>query len=76
VLEICQHNGIGDWDLGFAYEALARAHAVAGDSEEARRYLELATNTEIAEEDDRELLESDLETIHVPGTPEKVGRPG
>ena len=33
VLEICQANGIGDWDLGFAYEALARASAVAGDLE-------------------------------------------
>jgi len=34
-LQICQENGIGDWDLGFAYEALARAAAVAGDRDAA-----------------------------------------
>ena len=32
VLDRCQENGIGDWDLAFACEALARAHAVAGDA--------------------------------------------
>ncbi|MDQ3778683.1 MAG: hypothetical protein M3310_07480, partial [Actinomycetota bacterium] len=31
-----------DWDLPFAYEALARAHAVAGSTDAARRYAELA----------------------------------
>ncbi len=30
VLDLCQENGVGDWDLAFAYEALARAHAIAG----------------------------------------------
>ena len=30
VLDLCQENSIGDFDLAFAYEALARAHAVAG----------------------------------------------
>jgi DNA-binding transcriptional MerR regulator len=67
VLDICQRNGIGDWDLAFAYEALARAHAVAGDADEARRWLEQArlASADIAEDDDRELLLSDLETIPV-----------
>jgi DNA-binding transcriptional MerR regulator len=67
VLDICQRHGIGDWDLAFAYEALARAHAVAGDEEEARRWLEQArlASADIAEDDDRELLLSDLETIPV-----------
>jgi hypothetical protein len=36
VLGTCQENGIGDWDLAFAYEALARAHAVAGERGRAR----------------------------------------
>jgi DNA-binding transcriptional MerR regulator len=65
VLDLCQRHGIGDWDLAFAYEALARAHAVAGDKDEARRWLELArlASADIAEDDDRELLLSDLETI-------------
>jgi hypothetical protein len=64
-LEICEQHGIGDWDLGFAYEALARGHAVAGDAAERDRYLELACAAagEIAEDEDRELLLADLETI-------------
>jgi hypothetical protein len=68
-LAICELEGIGDFDLGFAYESLARAHAVAGDPEEAKRWLEQAHNAaaEIAEDDDRELLLSDLETV--PDTP-------
>ena len=54
-----------DWDVPFAYEALARAHAVAGDAAEARRYVELARADagKIAEAEDRELVLADLETI-------------
>jgi len=68
-LEICQAQGIADWDLAYAYESLARAHAVAGDKEQARAWTEqaLAAADEIAEDDDRELLLSDLESI--PGQP-------
>jgi hypothetical protein len=64
-LDFCEREGIGDWDLGFAYEALARAHAVAGDQDESARWLEQARNAaaEVAEDGDRELLLSDLETI-------------
>lgn len=64
-LDICQENGIGDFDLAFAYEALARAHAVAGDVEQARAYTQeaLAAAEDIASDDDRELVLSDLETI-------------
>ncbi len=69
VLEICEENKIGDWDLGFAYEAIARAYAVAGDAAQARAYTDqaLAAAEEIAEEEDRDLLLADLETI--PGQP-------
>jgi DNA-binding transcriptional MerR regulator len=65
VLDICQQNGIGDWDLGFAYEALARGSAVAGDGAAARMWTEraLAAAGGIAEEEDRALLLADLETI-------------
>lgn len=65
VLEICQREAIGDFDLAFAYEALARASAVAGDNDEARRWAELARSAaaDIAEEFDRELLLGDLETL-------------
>jgi hypothetical protein len=67
-LAICEDNGIRDWDLGFAYEALARANAVAGDREESQRWLEQARDAaaEVAEDDDRELLLKDLESIPSP----------
>ena len=67
-LEICEREGIGDWDLGFAYESLARAHAVAGDAAEPRRWLEQARSAaaEIAEDGNRQLLLADLETIPTP----------
>jgi DNA-binding transcriptional MerR regulator len=69
VLDLCQENGIGDWDLGFAYEALARAHAIAGDTGQAREYTDqaLAAAEDIAKDVDRDLLLADLETI--PGQP-------
>ena len=64
-LEICGAHGIGDFDLAFAYEALARASAVAGLADEAARYAELACQAgeQIAEADDRELFFADLATI-------------
>jgi hypothetical protein len=61
-LDHCLDNRIGDWDLAFAYEALARAHKVAGDDREFRRNLELAreAGAKIADAEDREHLEKDL----------------
>jgi len=69
VLELCQENGIGDWDLAFAYEALARAHAVAGDAAQARDWTDqaLAAAEDIADDEDRDLVLADLETV--PGQP-------
>jgi DNA-binding transcriptional MerR regulator len=65
VLDICQENGMHDFDLAFAYEALARGHAIAGDAAQARAYTEqaLAAAEDITDADDRELLLTDLETI-------------
>ena len=65
VLDLCQEHGIGDWDLAFAYEALARAHAVAGDPTAAARAVRQARAAaeEIADPGDRALLLADLETI-------------
>ena len=44
---------------------MARAHAVAGDGDEADRWLQQARSAaaEVTEDDDRELLLSDLDTI-------------
>ena len=65
VLDICQKNGIEDWDLAFAFEALARAHAVAGEAGKARYYTDraLAAVANIAGDEDRALVLADLETI-------------
>ena len=64
-LDICQANGLGDFDLAFAYEALARAAAVAGQPDARDRYLALAraAGEQIAEADDREIFFNDLATI-------------
>lgn len=66
-LEICRANGIGDWDLAYAYEALARAAGVAGDLEGARGWAEQAQQAlaHVAEEADRRLLTQDLATLPV-----------
>jgi hypothetical protein len=54
---------LADFDLPGAYEGLARAHAVAGDRDAARRWLERAREAtrQVAEEDDREVLVADLD---------------
>jgi DNA-binding transcriptional MerR regulator len=64
-LQICQDNGIGDWDLGFAYEALARAAAVSGNRDAAQAWTDQAYEAaaDLAEDEDRDLLLTDLSTI-------------
>jgi hypothetical protein len=62
-LQLCEENGLADWDLGFAYEALARAARLAGDDAAAEGLVERARAVEIAEAEDRELLEQDLATV-------------
>jgi hypothetical protein len=64
-LEICEANGIGDFDLAYAYEALARAHAVTEDGGDAARFAELARRAaeKISDPDDREHVLADLATL-------------
>ncbi len=56
-----------DWDRPAALEALARAHWVAGDLDEARRYAaegrELTARIE--DDDDRAIIEADFATIRI-----------
>jgi hypothetical protein len=58
-------EALEDWDLPYAHEALARAHGLAGDTDEARRYAgraqELAAR--VAGAEDREHLDADLATL-------------
>ena len=53
------------FDLPAAYEALARAHGVAGDDGESRRFAALGREraAAIADEDDRAIIEADLATL-------------
>lgn len=66
-LAIVEEGGEGfeDWDRGSALEAIARAHAVAGNRAEAEKYkaLSAAELANIAEADDREVIEKDLASI-------------
>jgi hypothetical protein len=66
-LELCEQHAdnVEDWDLAFAYEALARAWRVAGDHGKAAEFMQLANaaGEKIADPEDRELLRADLATI-------------
>ena len=64
---LCEEHGIGDFDIAFGWEAIARAEAVAGNHQAAAEALGRARGLagDIAEDEDRELLESDLATISV-----------
>jgi hypothetical protein len=61
-LDLCRDHGIGDWDLAFAHEALARGHVVAGDHAAAQAALAeaRAAAEDIADPEDRALLDRDL----------------
>ncbi|KPB03569.1 hypothetical protein [Bacillus sp. CHD6a] len=64
-LEIVLEHEIKDFDLAFAYEALARAYSLSGESETKEKYLTLAkeASTLIAKDADRNVVLQDLETI-------------
>ena len=61
-LEICLENGFGDFDLAFAYEALARAASVLGDNKAVGKNVTLAKDAgeKIAEQDDKDYFFSEL----------------
>jgi tetratricopeptide (TPR) repeat protein len=62
-LEVCDGHGLGDFHRAYAYEALARGHAVAGETDEARRYTEKALAESVSDEETRTRLLADLGTI-------------
>jgi DNA-binding transcriptional MerR regulator len=59
--------GAGDWDLAAAYEAMARACAVAGDTTHAADWKAkaIAALDGIADKDDRDLIEGDIATLPI-----------
>lgn len=64
-LDLCTEHNIGDFDLAYAYEALARASGVAGDRAEREKYLLMANKiaAQISGAEDRKMFLSDLATI-------------
>ncbi|WP_253702051.1 hypothetical protein [Bacillus sp. FJAT-27445] len=64
-LEIVLENGIRDFDLAYAYEALARAYKVEGNVPELEKYTHLALHSanQIIKEEDKNLLLSDLKSL-------------
>ena len=66
--ELCLHYAQGTTPFfeAYAYEALARASAISGESAAARRYLVLAQKLvgRIEEASSKELLLADLQSIH------------
>jgi hypothetical protein len=66
-LELCEQHAdnVEDWDLAFAYEALARASRVTGNQDEARRYEERGRELadRIADPEDKEIVLKDYATL-------------
>ena len=58
-------DALEEWDLPYAYEALARAHAVSGETGEAERFAARARELgdQVQDAEDREQLEADLGTL-------------
>ncbi len=67
-LEITKETGIGDWDLAFAYEAITRAYAIAGNEEKYEKYNKLTKDAikDIADEKDKAIVEGELNKIIFP----------
>jgi hypothetical protein len=64
-LALCLDNQLGDFDLGFAYEAMARAYAVHGDSNRRDDNIELAKHCadRVGKEGDRTWLLNNIHTV-------------
>src|SRR5438552_16127793 len=64
-LEICEASEIGDFPLAYAYEALARAFAIAGKSRLRKACLKLAkvAGAKIAEAEEQSQFFKDLRTV-------------
>ena len=59
-MDVCTAEGLGDFDLAYAHEALARANACLGDFATAQTHLDAALAVPIDDPEDRTLVENDL----------------
>jgi len=56
----CEASSLADFDLAYAHEALARAHACLGQAPEARWHREMAAQVPIADPEDKAVVDGDL----------------
>jgi hypothetical protein len=64
-LRLCQENGIGDFDLAFGHEAMARAYSILGNHDDKATHIAKGREAAkaVAKEADRKYLESEISTI-------------
>ena len=69
--QVCRDysGALAPFYLGYAHEALARAHQLAGNSRAAREHLDAALGlaANVADKEERELLLTDLRALSTPG---------
>jgi hypothetical protein len=61
-MKLTEEHKFVDFDLAFAYEAMARAYATAGNESEAKKYIQLAQEAgeKIKQEEDKKIFMSDF----------------
>jgi hypothetical protein len=66
-LNLCLENDFADFDLAFAYEAMARAHMVKGNETDMEHFFTLAekASEQIAKKEDRDYFLSELNSIKI-----------
>jgi hypothetical protein len=64
-LDISKEHNLSEFDIAYAYEALARAAALVKDTENTHNYLDLAKkhSEKIKEKESKEMLLEDLKSI-------------
>jgi hypothetical protein len=67
-LQLCLENGFGDFDLAFGYEAVARAHQLAGNPSDAKKFIELGHKAAAAiqKAEDQKYFLKELANIRAP----------
>lgn len=59
-LAACERGHLKDFDLAYAHESLARAHACLGNLDDARRHRDAAQHVVIVDPDDKSVVDGDL----------------
>lgn len=64
-IEIAEEHRIGDFDIAFAYEAMARAQSEAGNESGCREYREKAQRAidQVKDPEDRKICQGELDQV-------------